>query len=109
LLFQSAAAYFSKKAALGITGFSLIDIMSNPFYLIALCCLGLQVVSWSLVLKRIPLFQAFLAMSLIYPMILCIGAVGFGEGVRSEEVIGVVMIMAGVILMNAGPTEKVVG
>ena len=109
LLFQGAAAFFSKKAALGMSGFSLIGIIGNPFYLLALTCLGLQVVSWSLVLRRIPLFQAFLAMSLIYPIILCIGAIGFDEGVRSQEIIGVVMIMAGVILMNARSPERAVG
>jgi len=106
ILAQGFSAYFGKKAAGQLTGFSLKLALANPNYIASLVCLGVQFIAWMSVLKRLPLFRAYLAMSLVYPLILFIGIVFFGERIRFTNILGMILIMGGVALIGARSVEK---
>ena len=104
--FQVCSIFLSKKAALGLSVFSVGSVMTNPYYIASLSFMGAQVISWSMVLRRLPLFHSYLAMSLIYPFILVISVVFFNENILTMNCIGSLLIMAGVILINGEKIEK---
>lgn len=96
--FQSLAAVFGKQAALTLPtdGMSLGVVLANGFYLLSLACLGLQAVAWQLVLRVYPLAWAYQFQSLVYVVILAVSHVGFGESITPGNVVGSVVIVAGV-------------
>ena len=106
ILAQGFSAYFGKKAAGQLPGFSLTLALVNPNYIASLVCLGVQFLAWMSVLKRLPLFRAYLAMSLVYPLILFIGIVFFGEHIRFTNIVGMILIMGGVALIGTRSVEK---
>src|SRR2546425_9801845 len=101
LLFQSLALIFSKYAALRMNEFTLQAILTNDFYLASLLCLGLQAVCWPLALRQFPLFWAYMFMSGLYVVIPVISHVIFKEHVSLGNIVGSVIIMAGIAVMCA--------
>lgn len=106
ILAQGFSAYFGKKAAGQLPAFSLTLAFVNPNYIASLVCLGVQFLAWMSVLKRLPLFRAYLIMSLVYPLILFIGIVFFGERIRFTNIGGMILIMSGVVLIGTRSVEK---
>jgi drug/metabolite transporter (DMT)-like permease len=99
LLFQSLALIFGKYAALRMTGFTLEAVLTNYFYLASLVCLGLQAVCWPLALRRFPLFWSYIFMSGLYVVIPVISHFIFKEHVSLRNIVGSVIIMAGIATM----------
>ena len=106
IAFQAVSVYLSKRAALQLPSFTILGAVTDLFYVGSLVCMGGQVVSWSLVLRRAPLFSAYLMMSLIYPVILAISFLFFHEKVSIMNIVGAVLVMIGVFSINNSNASK---
>ena len=104
-VFQLGSVVLGKFASLSISHFDAAGVLLNPFYLSSLGCLGLQAITWPLVLRRLPLFYSYLLMSAIYPGIMAVSVAIFREKVTPMNYIGSILIMAGILLFVSGRKE----
>jgi drug/metabolite transporter (DMT)-like permease len=101
--FQILAGIFAKVAAVSIPSISLRQVASSPWYLACLGCLGLQTVTWTLALRRLPLFSAYLCTSLIYVSIPLTGWFVFREPSTFANLGGSALILLGIVLLLRAP------
>lgn len=99
LCFQASAVVLGKTAALRMGSPSFSAFLNSPWYLGGLACLVLQAFCWQLVLREVRLFVAYLVTSLNYFLVLAASRVFFLERVTSVNVIGAMVIVAGVYLV----------
>lgn len=99
LMFQILSLIFGKSAALRMPVFSARTVMRNGYYLASLACLGLQALCWPLALRHFPLFWSYLFMSGIYVAIPVVSRFVYKEKVTFFNVLGSVIIMAGIVIM----------
>ena len=99
LLSQVAAVVLSKIAALRMGSPTLSAFLTNRWYLGALACLILQAFFWQLVLRGIRLFVAYLFTSLNYLLVLTASRIFFLERVTPLNLIGAVVVVAGVYIV----------
>ena len=100
LAFQSAGAYFTKKAAITIDDVSMIAIGMNPFYLATLACLGFHALTWQVALRKYPLSLAYFITSVLPINVLLISYFVFHEEVSIGNVIGCCIIVTGLIFLT---------
>ncbi len=100
LLFQSAAFGIGKQAALTIESFTLLNVLSNPYYLASIGFLGFHAIVWQLVLRIYPLSFAYFFMSLVFVNILLISHLFFDEVISITNILGSAVIMAGVFILS---------
>jgi drug/metabolite transporter (DMT)-like permease len=94
-----------KNLALGPGGSSYVTLLFDPlFYLIGVMFLG-QAAVWLMVLKRLPLSTAYPFTSVTVVTLLISGALFFGETITTGNVLGSLLIMAGVVII-AGDKKK---
>jgi len=105
IIFQTSAVLCSKKAALAGKGGSLDASIFTPWYLGTLLFLGAQACAWVMALRYFSLSFAFPFTSLVRGFILFGAWLFFHEQIHIHEILGVVMIMAGIILLGRS-TEK---
>lgn len=96
LLLLAGQAGFGKQAALYQQGLAIHNFWANPYYLLTMACLGLQVMVWPLVLRYHPLGFAYGVSSLNLVATLAISAGIFGETVTWANAAGCVFIVSGV-------------
>ncbi len=97
---------FGKYAAMQSHGFlSAHGLLNNIPYLASLACLGVQAILWPLALRRLSLFWAYLVMSGVYVVIPIVSWLVFFEAVSVANILGAVLIMAGIIVMTCGKNE----
>ena len=85
------------------------DFLSTKFILCygaVFLALGIYALGWQQIIKRIPLTTAYAnkAVTIVWGMIL--GAVIFGEKITVKQVIGAVIVMAGVILFAFSDNQE---
>ena len=68
--------------------------------LVGLALYGAATVCYLIAIRRIPLSVAFPSISLSYIVVLLIGGIVFGEAVTTGKVAGIVLIGAGVWVLN---------
>lgn len=102
IAFQTGAIACGKQASLDLRAFTPEAILRDGFYALSLVCLGLQALTWQLVLTRLPLSFAYAAMSAVYVNVLVLSVVVFHEHVTIANAIGAACIIAGIGLMTAG-------
>jgi multidrug transporter EmrE-like cation transporter len=100
VVFQSLSGIFGKYAALSLSSFSPIGILTNSFYLLSLVCLFLQAVVWQQALRHFPLSFAYAFMGLVNFVVLFFSAILFQEGVTPANIIGLVLISAGIAVLS---------
>lgn len=100
IVLQSTAAALSKQAGIesAANGFSLAII--NPWYLISLAALALQMILWILALRVLPLSTAYPCMSLALPLNLALSVLIFGEMVYWNHIVGMTVLTVGVVLVS---------
>jgi len=91
---------FSKKAALLGTEGGLIASLLTPWYAGALVCLGLQAGVWIMALRYYPLSFAYPFTSLLRGLTLFGAWFFFHEQVHTHEILGILIIMAGIVLIG---------
>ena len=102
IVFQCAAYVAMKYAANGRNGGGdsgfLLRVLSNPYYWLSLFFLALQAIVWPLALRKLPLTFAYAATLMLYPLLLASSYLFFRESVSLRNLIGVVVIAAGLML-----------
>jgi|GEM_PF-714074 len=99
LFCQVAAIIFGKTAALRMEAPSAGAFLTSRWYLGAVACLVLQAFFWQLVLRGMRLFIAYLFTSLNYLLVLAVSHIIFLERVTLANVIGAVVVVAGVYVV----------
>lgn len=99
VLMQSLATVFGKLAGVYSAEKALLYVVVNPWYMAVLVSLGLQAVTWVLVLRRLPLSFAYPFMSLIFPLNLFAAYFLFHESVSAFNLAGTAFILAGVVIL----------
>jgi multidrug transporter EmrE-like cation transporter len=105
ILLQSCNAILKKFAATSIHEVTIITIVTNVFYILALVCLFLQAVVWQQALNHYPLSFAYPFMSLVNFVVLVTSAVLFHEGVTVTNVLGLVIISLGITILSRQAKE----
>lgn len=103
LLFYACGSIFSKRAA----GERFLSVSYIADYLIVLLILMVYAFFWQKILKRLPLNVAMAnkAATVVWGIIL--GAVFFGERITVYNILGAIIIIAGIILVvNADKESK---
>lgn len=102
LLLYSFCGICSKTAS----GKKFLSLEFCLFYGLALFILGVYAILWQQIIKRIPLNIAYMnkAVTLVWGMIW--GAVVFKEQITLANIIGAVIVLAGVLLMVTGGEKK---
>lgn len=94
LVIQSLSSVFIKYAGT-------FDTMSKEFiffYGLAVVCLGVFAIMWQLLLELIPLTTAYLRKGILYILILIWSVILFREKVTLNNIIGSIVIIAGISL-----------
>ena len=100
VLLQTASAGLGKQAAITIDRFTPVCLVSNPWYVLSLVCLGLQAVTWQLALRQYALSFAYFFLSLVYVNILILSRLVFHEDISMANLLGSGLIVAGVVLLT---------
>ena len=109
IVFQCAAAIAIKygSSAIRLQGLSGSEIiLANPAYLLSLLFLGLQALSWQLVIQRIPLNQAYFFNSGLYILLLIASHTFFDEPVTPGNILGTIVIVIGIVLLVRASSSK---
>ena len=94
LVLQSLSSVFIKYAGQFET-FSPEFIL---YYVIAVGCLGIFAIMWQFLLELIPLTTAYLRKGILYILILIWSVILFNETVTINNIIGSIIIIAGISL-----------
>jgi drug/metabolite transporter (DMT)-like permease len=86
-----------KFGALSLGGFSVVNVLTNIFYLLALFFLFLQAFSWQQSLRRFNLSHAYMFTSLYYPFILLASYFIFSESLTLGNIAGTAIIITGLL------------
>jgi len=92
LVIQSLSSVFIKYAG----KFETLSREFIFFYVLALGCLGAFAIMWQLLLELIPLTTAYLRKGILYILILIWSVLLFGEQVTLNNIIGSIIIIAGI-------------
>jgi drug/metabolite transporter (DMT)-like permease len=95
---RSLAFVFAKYAALKSIGSGIVGIIFNYYYWAEIMALGFQMIFWIMVLKRLRLNVAYLAMSSVYAINLAWAWYLFDEKVSFYHIIGCAIIIFGIVL-----------
>lgn len=100
ILFHAVASILLKFGSLSIENFSVIEVVSNGFYLLSITFLFLKAIVWQLSLKTYNLSYAYLFTSAYYPIILLVSHFVFKESITIGNIIGTLLIIIGVLLLT---------
>ena len=92
LLIQSFSSVFIKLA--GRQEF--LSFWFVLYYIAALLCLGVFAVMWQNILEKLPLSTAYMRKGITYVLIMIWSVVLFGEQITVGNIIGCILIIAGV-------------
>ena len=104
-LLMSTGQIFFKKAALFINAHSELNIVKqylfNPYFILGVATFGIATLTWTKILTTMKLSIAYPLMSLSY-IFTAIGAYYiFNEKLSYINIIGILLIIAGVALLSA--------
>ncbi|MBR1845786.1 MAG: EamA family transporter [Oscillospiraceae bacterium] len=68
------------------------------FYGAAVAVMGIYAVAWQLILEKLPLTTAYLRKGVTYVLIFVWAALIFGERITIQQVIGIAIIIAGMVV-----------
>lgn len=102
LLLTTAIQVAFKTVALGPGGSDYLALIQEPLFYLCGALFVLQAAVWLAVLRRLPLSRAYPFTSLTVVIMLISGALFFGEPISLGNVLGSVVIMAGIIVIAGG-------
>jgi multidrug transporter EmrE-like cation transporter len=88
-----------KYAATTLSTITLVSILTNPFYLLALGFLFLQAIVWQQALIYFPLSIAYPCISVTNFVVLFSAAALFHENITYANIIGLILVTAGIFLL----------
>lgn len=74
------------------------------FYLCAIGVMGIYAIAWQLILEKLPLTTAYLRKGVTYVLIFIWAAVIFGEQITIQQIIGIIIIIAGMVVSMSDGT-----
>lgn len=98
VLFHVCSSVALKFGALNLGSFSLLNVLTNVFYLLALFFLFLQALSWQHSLRHFNLSHGYMFTSLYYPIILLASYFIFSESLTLGNIAGTAIIISGLLL-----------
>jgi multidrug transporter EmrE-like cation transporter len=100
IAFKSIGAISSKYAAITLSGAFIIGIITNIFYFFSLLCLLLTAIVWQQALGHYPLSFAYPFMTFVNFIVLIASALLFNEGITAANIIGMIIISAGITMLT---------
>lgn len=94
LVIQSLSSVFIKYAGT----FETLSFQFILYYLLGVGCLGVFAIMWQLLLELIPLTTAYMRKGILYILILLWSVLFFKEQVTLNNIIGSIIIIAGVCI-----------
>jgi multidrug transporter EmrE-like cation transporter len=101
LLWKLAASRLPDSLTPGLLADALL---SDPLPAIVVCVFLVQLVNWLFVLERVDLSFAQPITALSYVLVFLLSALWFGEHLDAVKLLGVALVLAGVVLVGAGPS-----
>ncbi|WP_159881725.1 DMT family transporter [Paenibacillus puerhi] len=98
VLMKLGTTKISVADAEGLLG-KLIMMFTQPYILGGLACYGLSAVAWIFALSRLPLSQAYPMVAAGYVLVFVVSVLLFKEAVTLPKVGGMMLIVAGVIVL----------
>ena len=102
VIFHASAGILIKYSALSMESYSLSNIITNYLYYASLSFFFLQALSWQFALKKYDLHNAYIYMSIYYPLILLASYFLFDEKITVGNIAGIILIMGGLSLRQSG-------
>ena len=99
ILFKKTALSISSNEALNLFD-GVIKALSMPWLYLALCVYGIATIFWLYLLQRIPLSLAYPFTALAMVIVPILAMYLFGERVNFSYWIGLVLILAGIIVIG---------
>ncbi|MGG1637088.1 EamA family transporter [Paenibacillus sp. NRS-1760] len=106
IFFQSVSFIFSKIASLEMESNNFIGTMLNIYYLLSLFLLVLQAGFWQLTLRKVELSVAYPLTAFNNVFILIFSFYIFGEQITTNNILGVIIIMIGIVVLNLKSVTK---
>lgn len=100
ILFQATGGVFGKYASNTIGNLTILEIMSNTFYIFSIICMILQAIVWQQALRYYQLSFAYPFMSLVNFVILFYAYILFDESITITNIIGLAVISSGVYFLS---------
>lgn len=97
-----------KMAATSMDEFTLWEIATNALYILSFGLFFLRALSWQIALTKVPLSVAYPMLSVSFISLLAVGYFFFGETVSVYNVVGAVIIIAGVLTIIMGKKTETV-
>ena len=105
---NASAELLMRKGMLRIGEVSITDslsnvlpqMISNIFLWLSLCCYGISIITWMIVLSRVEVSFAYAFLSLGFVFVTIFGYLFFNENVTFIRIIGIVLICVGVIFVS---------
>ena len=86
--------------------YPLISFVAIGLYALSFGTLAIYAILWQQVLKKMPLSVAFISKTITIPLGMLWGWLLFGEVINLNMIIGVIVIVAGVIIMIRGENHE---
>jgi len=99
LMFQTIASVFTKIAALNMESFTTATISTNTFYFVSLLCMGLNAITWQIVLKKYPLSVVYYVNSSLLVIMLFVSRFYFDETITDGNILGSIFIIFGLLFL----------
>lgn len=106
ILINAAIQIMFKTVALGPGGTSHLALFFEPLFYLCGMLFALQAAVWLAVLRRMPLSRAYPYTSLSMITLLICAAFFFGEAITLGNLLGALIIMAGIIIITGGRNEE---
>jgi multidrug transporter EmrE-like cation transporter len=107
---NASAQFLMRKGMLRIgevsTTHSLIKVfpqmITNIFLWFSLCCYGISIITWMIVLSRVELSFAYIFSSLGYILVTVMGVIFLKEYISIFRIMGILVVCIGIILVAKG-------
>ncbi len=103
VLLNGSAQLLLRKAALsGATPSNPLSLLTNVWFVIGLAAYGFSVLTWLVVLRRVPLSIAAPFIALVYVLVPIASRTLFAEAVTTRMWLGMLLVVVGVTLVAGG-------
>jgi undecaprenyl phosphate-alpha-L-ara4N flippase subunit ArnE len=103
VLLNGSAQLLLRKAALsGATPSNPLSLLTNAWFVIGLAAYGLSVLTWLVVLRRVPLSIAAPFIALVYVLVPIASRTVFAETITTRMWLGMLLVVLGVTLVAGG-------
>ncbi|MDR2718173.1 MAG: EamA family transporter [Treponema sp.] len=76
------------------------NMLANVFLWLSLCCYGISIVTWMIVLSKVEVSFAYAFSSFGFILVTIMGAIFLKEQISTLRIIGIIIICIGVILVS---------